>query len=103
MAGIKAQIGDKRRPGKDGCKPSVTVDNTLARQFDVAAPDTVWVTDTTYVKTYEGFACLDVVIDLCARCVVQWAMQSRQATDLVLQAVLMTFRAESKMQSAHPL
>ena len=35
LAGIKAQIGYKRRPGSYGGKPSVVVDNTLARQFDV--------------------------------------------------------------------
>jgi len=89
LAGIKAQIGYKRRPGKYGGKPSVIVDNTLDRQFSVAAPDRVWVTDITYVKTYEGFAYLAVVIDLYSRKVVGWAMQSRQTTDLVLQALLM--------------
>lgn len=89
MVGIKAQIGYKRRPGKYGGKPSVVINNTLNRQFDVAAPDTAWVTDITYIKTYEGFAYLAVVIDLYSRRVVGWAMQSRQTTDLVLQALLM--------------
>ena len=89
LAGIKAQIGYKRRPGKYGGKPSVAVDNTLDRQFDVGVPDRVWVTDITYIKTYEGFSYLAVVIDLFSRRVVGWAMQSRQPTDLVLQALLM--------------
>ena len=87
IAGVKAQIGYRRRPGKYGGKPSIAVDNTLDRQFDVIAPDTVWVTDITYIKTYEGFSYLAVVIDLFSRRVVGWAMQSRQTTDLVLQAV----------------
>ena len=51
LAGIKAQIGYKRRPGKYGGKPSIVVDNTLDRQFDVDAPDQFWVTDITYIKT----------------------------------------------------
>ena len=89
MAGIKAQIGYKRRPGKYSGKPSIAVDNTLDRQFDVTASDKVWVTDITYIKTYEGFAYLSVVIDLYSRRVVGWVMQSRQTTDLVLQALLM--------------
>ncbi len=42
LAGIKAQIGYKRRPGSYGGKPSVVVDNTLDRQFDVDAPDSAW-------------------------------------------------------------
>lgn len=45
LAGIKAKIGYRRRPGSYGGKPSRVVDNTLARQFDVAAPDKAWVTD----------------------------------------------------------
>lgn len=66
LAGIKAQIGYKRRPGSYGGKPSVMVDKTLDRQFDVEAPDRVWVTDITYIRTQEGFAYLAVVIDLSA-------------------------------------
>jgi putative transposase len=89
IAGIKAQIGYRRRSGIYGGKPSIVVDNTLDRQFDVTAPDTAWVTDITYIKTTEGFAYLAVVIDLYSRRVVGWSIQSRQTTDLVLQALLM--------------
>lgn len=89
LAGIRAQIGYRRRSGKYGGKPSIAVNNTLDRQFDVNTPDKFWVTDITYIKTYEGFAYLAVVIDLFSRRVVGWAMQGRQTTDLVLQALLM--------------
>ena len=89
LAGIKAQIGYKRRPGIYGGRPSVAVDNTLDRQFDVTAPDNAWVTDITYIRTCEGFAYLAVVIDLYSRRVIGWSMQSRQTTDVVLQALLM--------------
>ena len=89
LAGICAQIGYKRKSGKYGGRPSVVVDNTLDRQFNVPAPNTVWVSDITYIKTYEGFLYLAVVIDLYSRRVIGWATQSRQPTDLVLQALLM--------------
>lgn len=91
LAGIKAQIGSRRRPGSYGGKPSVVVDNTLDRKFDVEAPDKVWVTDITYIRTQEGFAYLAVVIDLYSRRVIGWSMQSRQTTDVALQALLMAF------------
>ena len=39
LAGIRAQIGYKRRPGMYGGKPSLAIGNTLDRQFDVEAPD----------------------------------------------------------------
>ena len=40
------------------------IDNTLDRQFAVSASDAAWVTDTTFIRTHEGFAYLSVVIDL---------------------------------------
>jgi putative transposase len=88
IAGIRAQIGYKKRPGKYGGKPSLAVDNTLDRQFDVEAPDKAWVTDITYIRTHEGFAYLAVVLDLFSRRIVGWAMQGRQTTNVVLQALL---------------
>ena len=55
LAGIVAQIGYKRRPGRYGGKPAVVAANTLDRQFEVDAPDKIWVTDITYIKTHEGW------------------------------------------------
>lgn len=88
LAGITAQIGYKRRPGRHGGKPSIAAENRLDRQFDVTAADKVWVTDITYVKTHEGWLYLAVVIDLFSRRVVGWSAQSRMSTDLALQALL---------------
>jgi len=89
LAGIQAQIGYKKKPGSYGGTPSVVVDNTLDRQFDVSEPDRVWVSDITYIKTQEGWLYLAVVIDLYSRRIVGWATQSRQPTDLVIKALLM--------------
>ena len=89
QAGIKAQVGYKRRPGRYGGKPAIAVDNGLDRQFEVAASDTAWVTDISYIRTHERFAYLTVVIDLYSRRVVGWQMHSRQTADLVCQALLM--------------
>lgn len=47
LAGIKARIGYKRRPGSYGGKPSIAVDNTLDRPFEVGVSDKAWVTDIT--------------------------------------------------------
>lgn len=54
LAGIAARIGYNLRPVSCGGKPAVVVTNTLDRQFEVDAPDKVWVTDITYIKTHEG-------------------------------------------------
>lgn len=99
LAGIKAQIGYKRRRGNQGGKPSLAIDNTQDPQFDVSARDRAWVTDITYIRTVEGFAYLAVVIDLNSRRVVGWSMQSRQTTDAVLQALHMAvWRREPKQR-----
>lgn len=87
LAGILAQVGDKRRPGRYGGKPAVVVSNRLDRQFEVDAPDKVWVTDITSIKTHEDWLYLSVVIDLFSRRVVGWSAQSRMTTDLALQAL----------------
>lgn len=60
--------------------------NTMDRQFEVDAPDKVWVTDITYIKTDEGWLYLSVVIDLFWRRVVGCSAQPRMTTDLALQA-----------------
>ena len=88
LAGISAQISYGRRPGQYGGKPAVVADNTLDRQFEVDAPDLVWVTDITYIKTHEEWSYPAIVIDLFSRRVVGWSMQSRMTTDLALQALL---------------
>ena len=75
------------------------VDKTLVRQFDVSAPDKVWVTDITYIRTQKGFAYLAVVTDLFSRRVVGWSMQSRQTTDVVHHALLLvTWRRKPKAE-----
>lgn len=89
LAGIKAEVGYKRRPGHYGGKPAIVAENKVAQNFTTGAPDHVWVTDITYIRTYEGWTYLAVVIDLFSRRVVGWSIQSRMTTDLVLQALLM--------------
>lgn len=89
QAGIRAEIGYKRRKGYYGGKPTIVADNHLKRQFEVNEPNKVWVTDMTYIRTYEGWLYLAVVIDLYSRQVVGWSMNQCMATALVLDALLM--------------
>ena len=87
--GLRAQIGYKRRSGKYGSKPAIITANQLEQNFNVSAPDTVWVTDITYIRTHEGWLYLAAVIDLYSRKIIGWSMQSRMQTSLVLDALLM--------------
>lgn len=87
--GIKAQVGYKKHRYSKGGEPSVVAPNHLKRQFDVKEPNNTWVTDITYIRTYEGWLYLAVVVDLFSRRVIGWSMQSRIHTDLVMSALLM--------------
>lgn len=63
--------------------------NVLARQFACPVPDTAWVTDITYIWTVEGWLYLAVILDLCSRLAVGWAMSERITDDLTLNALRM--------------
>jgi putative transposase len=88
QAQLRSVRGYKRPRYKIGL-PSTTAPNLLQREFTVAHPDQVWVTDITYIRTYEGWLYLTVVIDLYSRAVVGWAMKPTMATELVLDALMM--------------
>jgi putative transposase len=69
--------------------PSVIAPNLLQRQFTVERPDVAWVTDITYIRTWQGWLYLAVVMDLYSRMIIGWSMQPTLARDLVLDALLM--------------
>ena len=78
-----------KRPRYRVGRPALVSPNQLQRQFTYDAPDQAWVTDITYIRTYEGWLYLAVVIDLHSRSVVGWSMQARMETRLVLDALTM--------------
>lgn len=85
---LKAQIGYKRRHVNGG-KPSRIAENILERQFNPDKPNTVWVSDITYMRTYEGFLYVASVIDLFSRRVVGWSMDKTIDKHLVIKALMM--------------
>jgi len=73
-------------------KPSDLFPNVLQRNFNVAKPNKAWVTDITYIRTWEGWLYLAVVMDLFSRMIVGWAAGPTMRRELVLDAVLMAVR-----------
>ena len=80
LEGLRTQTRHRRRPGKYGGMPTVASPNLLKRQFVVVKPNKVWVTDITYIRTYEGWLYLAVVLDLFSRQVVGWSMKSQMTS-----------------------
>ncbi len=78
-----------QRPRGGGGRPSLIAPNILQREFTVAHPNQVWVTDITYLRTWQGWMYLAVVMDLYARNIVGWSMKPTLARELVLDALLM--------------
>ncbi len=85
---IKAVRGYKT-PRTIAGRPSIIAPNHLQREFTVDAPNKVWVTDITYIRTWQGWLYLAVVLDLYARKVVGWSMKASLSRELVLDALLM--------------
>ena len=86
--GLRAQVGYRRRTYRYG-RPAVVATNQLEQNFDVEAPNQVWVTDITYIRTHEGWLYLAVVLDLFSRQVIGWSMRSRIDGELAINALLM--------------
>lgn len=61
--GIRAVYGYKKPRVIHG-RPMIVASNRLDRQFFFDQPDRAWVTDITYIRTWQGWLYLAVVIDL---------------------------------------
>jgi len=62
-------------------------ENVLNQNFTAEKPNTVWVSDITYVPTLEGWLYLVVILDLFSRQVVGWAMNDRLTSGFVVKAL----------------
>ena len=57
------------------------------RQFKADRPNQLWVSDFTYVSTWQGWLYVAFVIDVFARRIVGWRVSSSMRTDFVLDAL----------------
>lgn len=86
-AGLRAARPRRYARTTDSAHALPVAENVLGRAFDVAAPDTTWACDITYVPAAEGWLYLAVVLDLCSRRVVGHATSSTLARPLVIAAL----------------
>jgi transposase InsO family protein len=69
--------------------PSAEVQDLVQRQFDPTEPNQLWVSDITYIRTWEGWLYLAIVLDAYSRKVVGWALAGHMRTELVTTALQM--------------
>ena len=88
---LRALHGYRTRRWSVG-KPAVLIPNLLQRQFTVSTPNKAWVTDITYIRTWQGWLYLAVVMDLFSRKIIGWSTGPTIHREIVLDAVLMAVR-----------
>jgi transposase InsO family protein len=75
---VRTTIGDAKAP----CPL-----DRVNRQFKAHRPNQLWVSDFTYVSTWQGWLYVAFVIDVYARVIVGWRVSSSMKTDFVLDAL----------------
>ena len=70
--------------------------NLLERRFNWDVPNRAWAGDITYVWTAEGWCYLAILVDLCTRAIVGWALGKHCDTSLALRAL------EAAVARRHP-
>lgn len=66
---------------------SESLQNILDEQFNPDEPNAVWVSDITYIWTFEGFAYLTSIMDLFSRKIISWTLSKTLEAVHVVDAV----------------
>jgi putative transposase len=61
--------------------------NILNRDFKPVTPNSVWVTDITYIYTLSGFVYLTSVMDLFSRKIIGWHLSDNLSTEGIFKAI----------------
>jgi putative transposase len=69
------------------------------RQFKADRPNQLWVSDFTYVLTWQGWLYVAFVIDVFARNIVGWRVSTSMRTDFVLDALEQALHARQPERS----
>lgn len=91
--GIEAKRMRRFRSGYAARHTEGIAPNRLYRNFKADSANRVWVGDTTFVATREGWLQLAVLLDLHSRQVVGWAMHSVLNRSLVINALMMAIES----------
>jgi putative transposase len=85
--GIRGKAKRKFRTTTTSKHQRPRVENLVKQDFQTSQPNTLWVSDITYIATREGWLYLAVILDVFSRKVIGWAFSDRLTDDLVLTAL----------------
>ncbi|MFH6987763.1 IS3 family transposase [Flavobacterium collinsii] len=80
MLGLRRKTKRKYKATTDSLHNHYVSPNILNREFKVAEPSQVWVSDITYIQTKRGFLYLTIVMDLFDRKIVGWSLSDTIST-----------------------
>jgi len=83
-----------------GERPVAAAD-LVRRDFTASRPDELWLADFTYVRTWEGWAYLAVVLDVYTRRIVGWQLAPHMRQSLVTDAFEMALAARQEHDGEH--
>ena len=86
-AGLKGVVRGKHIITTNPDALQVCLDDKVNRQFVATAPNQLWVSDFTYVSSWQGMVYVAFVIDVFARRIVGWKVSKSMTTDFVLHAL----------------
>lgn len=92
LRGLQAKQSKRFKTTTKRNRAHPTAPNLLKRNFTAERPDEKWLADITYIATLEGWLYLAVILDLCTRGIVGWAMADRMTSDLSIAALQMALR-----------
>jgi putative transposase len=85
--GLRGAVRGKETRTTIADKASPCPADKVNRQFRAPQPNMLWVSDFTYVATWQGFVYVAFVIDVFARRIVGWRVSSSLGSDLALDAL----------------
>jgi putative transposase len=81
--------GVYRRRGRRNLVNEATEEDLVHREFDVDAPNRLWLTDITEHSAFDGKVYCAAVMDAYSRLIVGWSIDNHLRTELVLAALEM--------------
>jgi putative transposase len=79
-------------------KATACPNDHVNRQFRAERPNALWVSDFTYVSTWQGFVYVAFIVDVFARRIVGWKVSASSRTDFVLDALEQALHARQPTQ-----
>lgn len=86
IKGIRSKIKRKFKVTTHSAHRRPVAPNLIKHGFSASAPNRLWTSDITYIRTKQGWLYLAVFLDVWSRRIVGWAMRRSQSDRLITQA-----------------